>query len=273
MTATPRRAPIFGPEPWATVAGAQWCHFDRWFTLAAAADFAGDLDGLEAELVGRLHSSLHGRGGVEAKLSHLADLRHRLAAAGIDAAALATHEEADKATSAKARRKVFDQALEGRAMTEPMRKTPLVRLDRRARYGRWDDFPVNPGRWYERLAGRKPAVHVSKGRTFAVARQLGERLARYDGPRRGLADRLALYRAFHTVGVELAERGDDSYGNIGSFASTRFAPTSPSTGLLPAWRPSTTGRICASCSCRTCMRSPSGTRRSRSIACLAGRPT
>ena len=98
MTATPRCPPVFGPEPWATVAEAQWSHFDRWFALVATASFAGDLDGLEAELVGRLGSSLHGRGDVEAKLSHLADLRHRLAATGIDTAALAAHEEADKAT-------------------------------------------------------------------------------------------------------------------------------------------------------------------------------
>jgi hypothetical protein len=68
---TPRRAAIFGPEPWATVARAQWCHFDRWFALVAATSFADDLDGLEHELVGRLRSSLHGRGDVEAKLSHL----------------------------------------------------------------------------------------------------------------------------------------------------------------------------------------------------------
>lgn len=222
MTDTPRRAAIFGPEPWATVAGVPWCHFDRWFALVAAAGFGGDVDGLEAELVGRLRSSRHGRGDVEAKLSHLADLRHRLAAAGIDVGALAAHEEADKATSTKARRKVLDQALEGRAMTEPMRETPRARLDRRARYGHWGRFPVNPDRWYDKLAGRKPAVDVSKGRSFAVCRQLGERLACHDGPRRRLADRLALHRAFHTVGVELAERGDDSYGNIGELRLDAF---------------------------------------------------
>ena len=107
-------------------------------------------------------------------------------------------------------------------MTEPMRDTPRVLLDRRALYGHWDQFPVNPDRWYEKLAGRKPAAHVSKGRSFAVCRQLGERLARYDGPHRGLADRLALYRAVHTVGVQLAEHGDDSYGNIGELRLNAF---------------------------------------------------
>ena len=81
---------------------------------------------------------------------------------------------------------------------------------------------MNPDRWYEKLAGRRPSTHVPKGRTFALTRQLGERLSRFDGPRRVQADRLALYRAFHTVGVELAERGDDSYGTIGELRLDAF---------------------------------------------------
>lgn len=221
MTTTPRRPAIFGPEPWATVGGMQWCHFDRWFALVAVTAFGGDLDAVEEELVGRLRS-LHGRGGIESKLSHLADLRVRLAAARVEPSALAAADEPDKATLAKARRKVLDQHLDGRAMTEAMRETPRVRLNRRARYGYWDMFPVSPDCWYEKLASRKPALDVSKGGSFAVARQQRERLARYDGPRRGLADRLALYRAFQTVGVELAERSDDSYGVIGQLRLDAF---------------------------------------------------
>jgi hypothetical protein len=116
VTETPRRPPIFGPEPWATTAGADWCHFDRWPAIVAASDFGGDLEALEAELIGRLRS-LHERRDAEAKLSHLADLRDRLRAAGIDAAVLAAAGELDKATVTKARRKVLDQGLEDRAMT------------------------------------------------------------------------------------------------------------------------------------------------------------
>lgn len=221
MTGTHRRPPIFGPEPWTTVAGADWCHFDRWFAIVAIGDFGGDLDALEGDLIGRLRS-LHGREDVEAKLSHLADLRDRLGAAGIDAGVLAAADEADKATLAKARRKVLDQGLEGRSMTPAMSDTPSARLRRRALYGHWDRFPVSPDRWYEKLAGRRAATHVPKGRTFALTRQFGERLARLDGPRRTEAERLALYRAFHTVGVELAERGDDSYGTIGELRLEAF---------------------------------------------------
>ncbi|MGI8807091.1 MAG: hypothetical protein ACR2KK_04500 [Acidimicrobiales bacterium] len=221
MTGTQRRPPIFGPEPWTTVAGADWCHFDRWFAIVAVGDFGGDLDALEAEMIGRLRS-LHGRRDVEAKLSHLADLRDRLSSSGIDAAALAAAAEPEKPTVAKARRKVLAQELEDRAMTPAMRDTPSARLQRRALYGHWHRFPVNPELWYKKLAGRRPATYVPKGRTFALTRQLGERLARLDRPRRAEADRLAIYRAFHTVGVELAERGNDSYGNIGELRVEAF---------------------------------------------------
>lgn len=223
MTDTARRAPIFGPEPWGSVAEMEWCHFDRWFALVAVSDFAGDLEALEHELVGQLRSSLHSSRDVEAKLSHLTDLRARMSTAGINVSELAAAAEPDKATLAKARRKILDQALEDRAMTAAMRDTPRARLERRARYGHWDHFPVNPDRWYEKLAGRRPPTFVPKGRTFSLTRQLRDRLTRYDGPRRDGADRLALYRAFHTVGVELAERGDDSYGNIGELRFDAFS--------------------------------------------------
>jgi len=115
---------MFGPEPWTTVGDARWCQFDRWFALTTAADFDSNLDELEAQLVGRPRGSLHSRRDLEAKLSHLADLRLRLTAAGVDISRQARAEAADKTTVAKARRKVLEQAVDGRAMTEAMRDTP-----------------------------------------------------------------------------------------------------------------------------------------------------
>lgn len=97
----------------------------------AVHDFEGDLDALEAVLIGRLRS-LHRRRDVESKLSHLADLRARLATSLIDARMLAAVEDPEKATVAKARRKVLDQELKDRAMTPAMRDTPPARLQRRA---------------------------------------------------------------------------------------------------------------------------------------------
>lgn len=215
MTGPQPRSPIFGGEPWATIAGAEWCHFDQWFALVMVTDFDADADALRVELEDTLRSTFHRRGEMQAKLSHLADLQVRLDATGQSFADLVEAEEPDKKLLTKARRKVFDQALEGRAMTEPMHDTPARRLIHRARYGCWDRFPTNPDRFYERLAGRRTDAFVPKGKSFNVVRRLRDRLDKLDGPRRTLPDRLALYRAFHTVGVELAERGDDSYGVIG----------------------------------------------------------
>lgn len=61
MTATPRRTPVSGAGPWATVARAQWSHLDRWFALVAAASFAGGL-GARTRVGPTLRSSLNGRG-------------------------------------------------------------------------------------------------------------------------------------------------------------------------------------------------------------------
>lgn len=190
--------------------------------MVAVSDFDADLDALRAALEQRLRESLHGRRDVEAKLSHLADLRERLSGAGLDVEALARHEPADKATSVKARRKVLDQALEGRSMTDPMRVTPRVRLEQQARYGHWPSFPVSPAGWYERLGGGRQVGFVAQGRGFAVTRQLRDRLARLDGARLLVGERLALYRAFHTVSLELADRADDSYGVIGELRLDAF---------------------------------------------------
>jgi hypothetical protein len=216
-----RRSAIFGPEPWAEIAGISWCHFDRWFAMVAASDFGADLDALRVALEQRLRGSLHGRRDVEAKLSHLADLRERMSEAGLDVQAPATHELADRTVSAKARRKVLDQALEDRSMTDPMRLTPRTRLERRARYGHWPSFPVSPAEWHERLGGSSGSF-VAKGRSFAVTRQLRERLERRDRADLTVGERLGLYRAFHTVGLELADRADDSYGVIGELRLDAF---------------------------------------------------
>ena len=234
---TPRRAPIFGPEPWATIAGAEWCYFDQWFALVTVTDFNGDLDALQGALVDLLRSSLNGRDYVEAKLSHLTDLRTRLNEARIDTATLADAVKPNPATLTKARRKVLEQALDSKSMTPAMRHTPADNLRYRARYGHWSHFLVNPDRWYEKLAGRKPSTDVSKGRSFVVVERLSKRLANHDGPRRAGADRLALHRALQTVAVELADASDDSYGNVGEFRfdafTTYLSIDWASTGMAP----------------------------------------
>lgn len=185
--------------------------------VVAVLDYEGDLDALEDRFLTELRQSVSGRDGAEAKLSHLADLRSRLEEAGCAPDTLTGDEAAsNRQLVAKARKKVADSHLEGRAMTPSMWETSRVVLSRRARYGHWEAFPSSPAPFYEQFrAAVEVKHHITKGRTFRKVETLEGRLGRLDGPRRSLPDRLALYRAFHSAGMELADRADDSYGNVG----------------------------------------------------------
>jgi hypothetical protein len=193
-----------------------WSHWDLWFCVMASRDGADDLAAVEGRLVAELHRpSIGSSRATEAKLSHLADLRARLGAAGLAPADLAGETVNDPRVVAKARHKIAAD-LEGRAMTEPMRETPRVRLLRRARYGSWDALPISPATFHDEFGSLVDTDrHIPKGRTFGFTRRLAERLRRLDAPGRSVAERIALYRAFHTAGLELADHADDSYGNIG----------------------------------------------------------
>lgn len=217
MSTPTRRPPTFGPEPWSEVAGQAWCHWDRWYCVVAVVDHGGDLAAVEEALVAALSGAGWGRDAAEAKLSHLAELRRRLEVAGLEPADLAgPSDPADKVVVAKARRKLADRELEGRAMTPAMLDTPRQRLVRRARRGRWADFPVDPERAYASFRRHvELKSHVSKHRSFDVVERLAERLQRLDGAIKTLPQRLGLYGAFHTAGLELADRADDSFGVVG----------------------------------------------------------
>ncbi|MGH9268038.1 MAG: hypothetical protein ACRD0D_07665 [Acidimicrobiales bacterium] len=242
-----RQLPIFGPEPWRDHRGITWSHWDRWACVVAVVDHNADLAGLEAHLVDQLRT-LDGRDATEAKLSHLTDLRARLTTAGLTAADLAGSDAtADRKLVAKARSKLASRGLEGRAMTPAMHQTPRVRLRRRARRGYWPAFPVPPERFYGRFrAAVEVKGHITKNRSFAKTRALGERLERLDGPRRRPDERLALYRAFHTAGLELADRADDSYGNIGELRENAWRTYPTIDRPPPAWTQPRGRRTCAS---------------------------
>jgi hypothetical protein len=220
-----RRSAAFGPERWATVADAEWCWFDLWFCALAVADFGGDLGRLEADLVGRLRSpAWMGVFGldVEAKLSHLADMRVRLAVAGSTAPELATLGKGPGVLS-KARAKIFKQSAYGSSMTPARLDTPRQRRERRARTGRWRSFPVSPAASYgkcRRTVGVRDVI--PERRTLRLTGELWDRLCRYSQSCKGAADELALYRAFHTPGLELADRVDDSFGCVGDLRVDAF---------------------------------------------------
>jgi hypothetical protein len=221
-----QRVQRFGPEHWAQQAGQDWSLWDLWFCVIAVADHDGDLDALARSFVDRLRGQgLNQRDANEAKLSHLTDLGARLAAAGLTAEDLADPEVlADQTIRRRARDKVLGRiTLEHRARTRPMLDTPRQRLGERARHGHWPACPTDPSRFFERF---RPTVErrgfVTGRQSFAIAARLEKRLADLDGPRRSLPDRLALYRAFHTAGLELADAADDSYGAIGETRQTAW---------------------------------------------------
>lgn len=216
-TATPRKPPVFGPEPWSELSGRSWSYWDLWFSAVAVSDHAADLDELEAHLVGELRRNGDGRQGAESKLSHLVELKSRLEEAGLAPPDLATPDVlSDKRVLAKARKKVADRWVEGRAMTLTMVETPRVRLVRRSRYGRWNAFPVDPGLYYKSFRRHVEVKdHVSKYKSFSVVDRVEGRLHSLDQPTLTAERRLALYRGFHTAGLELADRTDDSHGNVG----------------------------------------------------------
>jgi hypothetical protein len=124
----PRRKSIFGPEPWGEVAGRTWSHWDLWFCLVLVSDFDDDWAAFSEELWRRRSPYLLTL-DEEAKVSHLEDLRARLADAGLGAAELVAEATDDRKLLAKARRKVLDQPLDrGRDLTPAMSATPRERL-------------------------------------------------------------------------------------------------------------------------------------------------
>jgi hypothetical protein len=177
MSASSKR-PLYGPEPWATKRGAVWSRWDLWFCLVALADHDGDLDALGETI--ETGSWSGGGSTVEAKLSHLDDLKRRMAVAGVDAQALVADEDDDPKIRAKARAKVRGQGLYPRDMTEPMWHTPRKRLYERALRGRWHLFPVSPEPFYERLSNGLGEGFRAKGQTFQLARRLEAAIERID---------------------------------------------------------------------------------------------
>lgn len=217
--ATPKRVQRFGPEVWERRAGVDWSLWDLWFCLVAVRDHDGDLDALADVFVDAIRDPIYGNSKPgEAKLSHLHDLAERLDRAGLGPSDLTDADVlADKRIATRAREKVTGRiSLEGRACTPAMLDTPRRRLRRRARFEHWPTFSSDPDPFFEKF---RPTVErkdfVTKGKSFASSSRLQKRLRELDGPRRSLPDRLALYRAFHTAGLVLADGADDSYGNIG----------------------------------------------------------
>lgn len=235
MTEAKREA-IYGPEPWQRSGGVAWSHWDLWFCLVAHLDHDGDLVAL-ADAIGDEHR-FYGHSDTEAKLSHLDDLADRLAAAGLDAGALAARAGDHGALRTKARTKVLKQGLQPRALTGAMGLTPRKRLHERALRGRWDRFPVSPQPWYDRMVHHLGERWLHKNATFRLARRIEAARDRNDrATANDPAARLAARRALVTYMYETMERCDDSFGVLGELGSEALLTYAKlpvdATGLAP----------------------------------------
>jgi hypothetical protein len=219
-----RRRLIFGPEPWRELAGSTWSHWDLWFCTVAVTGFEGDWARLGDEIVRRSPRYLVGLDW-EAKLSHLEDLRTRLAAADLDAAELAGEAAHDKKVVARARRKVLDQPLQaGRDLTPAMRATSRQRLWCRALHGHWDRFPVSPAAAHDEFAETVERVQARGLGAWGIVQALQRRL--HDQDRRARDDparRLALWRGLLTAGIEALGKVRDSDGELAGFLGESLA--------------------------------------------------
>ena len=213
----PAKTAVYGPEAWRRVCGAVWSYWDLWFAVVAVADHDGDLDALAAAIDDGKRS--FGSATVEAKLSHLDDLKHRLSEAAVDARVLAGDTPLDTRVRGKARSKVLKQGLAARDLTDAMRHTPRVRLYERALRGRWHLLPSSPAPYYERLANGLGQGYRSKSATFRLARRIEAARERLDRTTANdPAARLAARRALLAWSYLAMARCDDSYGVIGELA-------------------------------------------------------
>lgn len=213
-----RKPSVFGLEPWKTIGGQVFDHWDLWFLVALVADHGGQWRALRGRLLERVEGHGWDRDDAEAKLSHLADLERRVAGCGVGPSLLVRSERRDKRLVIKARDKLFKQHVERRYKTRAMRETPRQLLHDRAMRGHWSRFPVSPAGFENAFSVvRGPGGHHHAERaSFGNARRMERDLARADKSCKGKpAQRLALYRAFLTVHLDLIACSDDSCGVLG----------------------------------------------------------
>lgn len=214
-TSSERARPVYGPEPWQTVAGVVWSWWDLWLAVVCVVDHGGDWDALDAALAGGGGPS---RSGQEARWSHLLDLTQRLAEAGLTAAELVGELATDRALRTRARTKVLRSTLYGRDLTPAMSNPPSARVTHRALFGSWPQFPRTPQPWYEQLAARFPVLDRYAFDGLAAqkfAYRIGAAVSRLGSRVTTAAEALALRRGALTFYYQVMEGCDDSYGGVG----------------------------------------------------------
>ena len=211
-----KRKPIHGNDPWRTFGSETLCHWDLWMLILIVARHGGDWDSFREQLREQRKCMSSSTRDVEAKLSHLDQLRERLQESNLAPLELVGELASDRMAMRKAKTKILDQQVVGSQMSASMQATPRKRLYARALCGNWAKFPRSPisfARTFRRLVKRG---FYPKSATFAVADRLESTLEKETG-RCGedTTELVALHRAFLTTVVEAMERVDDSYGVVG----------------------------------------------------------
>lgn len=225
-----------GPEVWRAEDGVEWSYWDLWYALLCTRDHDGDWDGLDA-VITKIR-----RFDGEAKWSHLLDLRKRLDEAGLSAGELVADAIGTKGLITRARAKILKREVTPRSMTSAMRNPPSLRLENRARSGWWPRFPSSPQQPHDQLvtllhldrhcrSRRAEDGWATRNLAYDLAEAAGL-LETGDGP-----GTLAVRRAMLTIGLDLNENCDDSYGGLGDVVGEAleiYAGTDwRSTGVAP----------------------------------------
>ena len=226
-----------------------WSYWDMWFALLCVVDHGGDWDGLDKAITGPHRDGSRWDG--EAKWSHLLDQPARLDAAGQTAAELVAEVVTHRKAVIRGRTKVIKRGLQGRDMTPAMRHPPSRRLEDRGRRGWWPQFPVSPQQPYDELVTRFRLTDLDaySGDGWAAGELADDVADRARRPETGDPSwNLAVRRALLTIGLDLVETCDDSYGHVGDTVNDALSTTPAPTGARPTCRPR--------CSGPTCWRSP-----------------
>ena len=210
-----RRVLIHGSEAWRTVQGVTFTQWDRWFLRLAVVD-NDNWASLEKTLQERRYAANSSTSDAEAKLSHISDLRNRLAVVRKTPRAVLRQDVDDRALLAKAKVKIFDQYVDRKYATPAMRNTPRHQLEKRALRGHWNSFPVSPSLFEERIFDPDSARPCyGETATMRLADRIERRVKRFIRKADGVGEQFAIYRAAMTAIMVAVERADDSCGSLG----------------------------------------------------------
>ena len=231
------KPPVPKSNPWGidpagavSLAGRRTFRFnfwDLWIALVVEQKFNSDCDALRQELRRQRDSDRCGSTRKEQVLSHLGDLRRRLAANDLAPADLCIAAEAF--VSAQEVKRAWKNVVEGKSresdLSDAMKVLPKERFAQFAMRGYWPQFPVSPEEQAQRIRGRfKTNGYYSCDGSFGVAQKFDAEITAAEKlHQRGHTSEAAVrLRAILTVFLEVIELSDDSCGVIGDSFGMAF---------------------------------------------------